>query len=152
VVFGEAFFGVADGAEAFGGDVLLAADKVEDFFGDGVEEEAVAGEIAALGVFGCGGEADGVGVSAVGVDAVGAEGGDFGLEFFMADEDDAEGGADFLAAGEDGDDFFGFGGGGDVVILGFSAHDLIADTAAGPVGGVSAGAELLDDVESEMFG
>ncbi len=83
VVFGEAGFGVADGAEGFGVDVALAADEIVELacagVGEGVEEEAVAGEIAAVGVFMGVGEADGGGVAAIGVGAVGTEGGDLDL-------------------------------------------------------------------------
>ena len=60
-------------------EVVLAADVVDDLLGDGIEEQAVDREVAALGVVLGGGERDAVGVAAVAVGGVGAERGDFDL-------------------------------------------------------------------------
>ena len=59
--------------------IFLAVDVVDDLFGDGVVEQAVDREVAALGVVLGGGERDAVGVAAVAVGGVGAERGDFDL-------------------------------------------------------------------------
>jgi hypothetical protein len=160
MVLAEARFGIANGAEGFGLDVGLAADEVVELagaiIGQGVEKEAIAGEVAALGVLLGGGEVDGVRVAAVGVGAISAEGGDFDLEacavVFVDEEDDAEGGANLLAAGEEVENLVRCGGGGDVVVFGGAAHELVADAAAGEVGGVAGGLEALDDAASEGFG
>ena len=160
VVFAEAGFGVADGAEGLGLDINLAPDEVVELagaiIGEGVEEEAVAGEVAAKGVLFGGREVDRVGVAAVSVGAVGAEGGDFDLQALAVrlfdEEDDAEGGADLLAAGEEGEDLIGGGGSGHIVILGRAAHELVADTATGEVGGVAGGLQALDNAPGEVFG
>ena len=52
VVFGEAGDGVADGTDEAGGEVGATVDEVEDFAGEGVEEETVDREVAPLGVGG----------------------------------------------------------------------------------------------------
>lgn len=64
-VFFEAGVGVADGAEGAGVEVCEALDVVDDFAGGGVLEEAVDGEVAALGVFFWGGVGDSVGSASV---------------------------------------------------------------------------------------
>lgn len=66
-VFLEAGGGVADSAEDSGFEVSLAAYEVDDFVGEGVLEEAVDGEVAALGVFFRGRKFDGFGSAAIGV-------------------------------------------------------------------------------------
>jgi hypothetical protein len=147
VVFSEAVGGGADGAEDVVMDIAFAADKIVEGVGEGVEEEAIAGEIASAGIFFGGGEADGVGMSAIGVVAIGAEGGDFDLLAVAADEHDAEGEADLLAVGEKAEYLVGRGGGGDIVIFGGVAHEMIADAAAGEIGGVSGVAEGFEDGE-----
>ena len=79
LVFAKPQAGVADGADQPAFEVVAAADVVDDFVGDRVEEQAVDREVAALGVVLGGGEVDAVGVAAVAVRGVGAERGDFDL-------------------------------------------------------------------------
>ncbi len=66
VVFEDARFGVADEADEFVAEIFLAIDEVEDFFGGGVVEKGVDGEVAAFGVLFRIGKGDGVGAAAVG--------------------------------------------------------------------------------------
>ena len=153
-VFAKPQAGVADGADDVGFEVFLAADVVDDLFGDGVEEQAVDGEVAALGVVLGGGERDAVGVAAVAVGGVGAERGDFDLAGVAWAEhgDHAERGADGqrAAVAEEVADLVGRGAGGDVVIFGREAEQFVADAAAGPEGFEAGGAELLRDLEGEV--
>jgi len=176
LVFFEALFGVADGTDDAGFEVVEATDVVEDCgaefvgvrrefvercaFAQWVEEEAVDGEVATLDVFGgslC--VADFVGVAAVGVDAVIAEGGDLcdaalchcllgasGVEV-GSDEDYAEVRAYGEGAGEHGEDDVGGGGGGDVVVLRFAAKEEVAHASTGEVGFVAGGAQGPDDLD-----
>ena len=144
-----------------GGEVVAAADEVERgggevagrLEGEGVEQHAVDGEVAAEDVLaGAGGEADGVGAAAVGVGAVGAEGGDLGGDvrsagLRRADEDDAEVGSDREGAGKRASDLVGRGGGGDVVVLWGEAEEEVADAAAGEEGLMAGGAERARDAE-----
>ena len=136
--------------------VCLAADEVEEFVGDRIEKEAVAGEIPTLGVFLGGGEGDGIRMAAVGVNTLGAESGDFDGRgcgaSLLADEHDAEGHTDLLGFREQGEDLVGAGGSGDIVVGGDAAHEAVADTAAGEIGGVTRALELFDDASSEGFG
>src|SRR6185312_14161467 len=48
LVFGETLGGIADGADDFCVEIAASADEVEDFVGDGIEEQAVDGEVATL--------------------------------------------------------------------------------------------------------
>src|SRR5581483_919434 len=78
LVFGEAAVRRADGADDAGAQVGAPADIVQHFLGNGIEQQAVDGEVAALHVFArIGGVGDFVGMPAVGIQAVAAEGGDF---------------------------------------------------------------------------
>jgi len=97
----------------------LAVDVVDDAVFDGVEEEAVDGEIASAGVFFRGGEADAAGAATVFIIAVGAEGGDFDDAFVLADEDHAERGADGLRVGKELANAGRRGVGGNVPVFGF---------------------------------
>jgi hypothetical protein len=152
VVFGKAVGGGADGAEDVVVDIAFAADEIVEGVGEGVEEEAIAGEIASAGIFFGSGKADGVGMAAIGVVAIGAEGGDLDLLAVTSDEHDAKGEADLLAVGEKTEDLVGRGGGGDVIIFRGAAHELVADTAAGEIGGVSGIAEGFEDGQCGILG
>lgn len=136
-VFGEAEGRVADGAERVVFEVIAAADEVDEVTGERVEEHAIDGEVAALGVGFRGGEDDVVRAAAVEVGAVGAEGGDFEEVAVEVDDDDAEVSADELGAGEEGEDLVRGGAGGDVVVVGLAAEEFVADAAACEVGGVA---------------
>ena len=131
----------------------LAADVVDDLFGDRVEEQAVDREVAALGVVLGVGERDAVGVAAVAVGGVGAKRGDFDLAGRARAEhrDHAERGADRqrAAAAEEVADLVGRGAGGDVVIFGHEAEQLVAHAAAGPQRFEAGRAQLLDDFQGE---
>ncbi len=89
VVFVDARCRVADEADEFVAEVFLAIDEVEDFFGGGVVEKGVDGEVAAFGILFGIGKGDGVGAAAVGAIGVGAEGGDFEAVAVLDREDDA---------------------------------------------------------------
>ena len=65
MIFFESFSGVADGGDDFSFEILLSVYVVVEFVGDGIVEDAVDGEVATEGVFFCGGEHDGFGMSAV---------------------------------------------------------------------------------------
>ncbi len=117
------------------------------FKGDGVEQHAVDGEVAAEDVFaGVGGEADGVGAAAVAVGSVVAEGGDLGGDACIADEDDAEVRADGEGLWEELLHDVRGGAGGYVEVLGLVAEQEIADASAGEVGLMARGAQGKDDV------
>src|SRR3954465_8563162 len=105
MVLVEGRVGTADGAEGPRLKIELAGDVVDDLIGEGVEKEAVDGEVAALGVFLGGGELHFGGTAAVEVFAVGAERGDFDDALADVDEDDAEGLADGLSVAEEAPDF-----------------------------------------------
>ena len=100
-VFGESAGRFADSPDDFGGEIIAAADEIEDFTGVVAHEKAVNGEIAALDVFfGRLGIDDLVGMAAIGVTEVGAKRGDFDFEGILADEDYAELCADVQTLGE----------------------------------------------------
>lgn len=147
MVFFKAVFGDADGAEQAHAKVHLAVDVIDDLIGERVEEEAVDGEVAALGVeFGCG-VGDAVRTAAVAVAAVAAEGGDFDMDVVPAHDDDAEVGTHGLGAGEEFHDLLGRGAGGDVEIFGFAAEEHVAHAAACQQGLVTGLRELFDDLD-----
>jgi hypothetical protein len=161
LVFGEAEDGVSDGAEGAAGEVVSATDEVEGggagvaglVVEEGVEEHAVEGEVAAEDVFGGGGgEADLVGSAAVGVGTVVAEGGDLGGVGVVSDEEDAEVGADGEGVGEEGEDLFRGGGGGDVEVPGGEAEQEVADAASGEECLVAGLEEGAGDVEGGLVG
>src|SRR5205823_10212002 len=105
LVLAEALARLADGPQDSRFQVLLAADVVDDFAADRVEEHAVDGEVAPQGVLARRAEDDGVGVAAVAVSRVGAEGGDLDLKWPVAAArpphlDDAEAGTNGARAAE----------------------------------------------------
>ena len=132
-VFGEAGGGVTNGAEDTGFQIGEAADEVDDFATFGVFEESVDRKITALGIFFRGRKSHGFWATAVFVRAIGAEGGDLGVVTLVADDDDAEVGADLVAFRKKFEDLGRGGGGGDVVVLGFEAEDFVAHAAAGEI-------------------
>ncbi len=145
MIFGEAMLWLADGTEDSIFQVLLAADVVDHSVFDRVIEQAIDGEIASLGVFLGGGEADGGWTAAVFIRDIRTERRDFDNAFPLADEDDAESRADSLCVAKQLANALGRGIGGDVVILGIDAEEPVADAAAGEVGNVTALAKALDD-------
>lgn len=148
VVFLESGGGLANGADELGFEVGLAVDVVDERTGFGVVEEAVDGEVSTFSVlFGCG-KRNGFGATAVTVGAVGAEGGDFDPAFAGGgDDDDAEVGADELAAREEFGDLSGVCGGGDVVVFGIAIEQEVTDGATGEVGEVAVLVEAVNDFE-----
>ena len=145
-VFAEAAEGVADGAQEAGAEVVETADVVDDLLGDGVVEEGVDGEVAALGVVLGGGVGDGGGVAAILVAAVGAEGGHIVGDAVQDHEHHAEGLAHANAlGGEEGGDLLGGGGGGDVDVFDGRAAEGIAHAATGEVGREAVRAQGADD-------
>ncbi len=153
LVFADAQARIADGADDALLEILLAADVIDDLVGDGIEEEAVDREVAALGIVLGVGECDAVGMAAVGVGGVGAERGDFDLAggARAEDRDDAERGADGerAAMAEEIADLIGRGARGDVVVFGGEAEEFVANAAAGPERFEAGSAELLGDFEGE---
>ena len=130
----------------------MTADEVDDFTGLWVFEEAVDGEVTALGVFFRGGEGDGFWATSVFVGAIGAGGGDFDVVAVVADDGDAEVRADFVGVGEKLEDFRGSGGGGDVEVLGFEVEDLIADAASGEIRDEAGFAKLAGEISGGLAG
>ena len=105
---------------------------------DGVEEHAVDGEVAALGVEFRGRKRDGLGPPAIDVDAIRAERGHLDREVLSivaarADHfDDAERGTDRNGTAEQVRDLLRPGVGGNVVVVGREAEEFVAHAAAGP--------------------
>lgn len=159
MVFSEALTGIADGAKDPGVDIAPTSDEIMDDAHasgrfarrQGIEEEAIAGEVAALGIFLGASEADSVGMSAIGICAVLAEGGDFDVKLPLPNKNDPKGCPDLLATREKAEDIVGAGGGGNIVILGRSAHETIADAPSSPVSDESCPLEGLNDVKGERF-
>jgi hypothetical protein len=160
LIFGEAKARIADGADDAGGEVIAAVDEVDgggggvagSVVGEGIEEQAIDGEVAAEDIFaGVGGEANGVGTAAIGVGAVVAEGGNFSDDVlfieWLADKDDAEVRAHGEGFGEERDDLAWSGGGGDIEVHGRDAQQQIAHAAAGEEGLVTRFAQTADEVE-----
>lgn len=135
VVFLEAGGGFADSANELGIQVGLAIDVVDERAGFGIVEEAIDGEVPALGILFGGGERDGLRAAAIAVRAVGAEGGDFDPAFAGGwYDDDSEVGTDELAAREEFGDLSGVCGSGDVVVFGITIEEEVTDGATGQVG------------------
>lgn len=124
----------------------MTTDEVDYFMAFGVEEEAVDGEVAALGVALSGGECDVLGMAAIFVFAVGSEGGHFEFVAVFDDKDDAELDADRDGVGKESLDGFGTGIGGDVVVFWRLTQEHIPYASACKVGGVASFAEAADDV------
>lgn len=154
VIFLEPGGGLADGSDDLALEVIESTDVVEDLILEGVVEESVDGEIAALGVLSGRAELDGVGVSAVGVGFIAAEGGDFDVtgRFGSQDGDNAEGGPDGQSAAvtEDLSDLFGGSAGSDVIIVGAASEELIADAPAGQDGLVAGLGEPADQLDGKF--
>lgn len=150
-VFFEAFLGVADGAEGARFEIGPAVDVVDDFAGEGILKEAVDGEVAALGVFLGRGEFNGFGAATVFVGAIGAEGGDLDHFVIAFHDDDAEVCADGIGSFEKGLDLGGSGGGGEVVVLGFLAEELVADGTTGKVDDMTSLAQDAGGFDGELF-
>ena len=147
MVFGEAAFGVADGADDLFLQIGFASDIVDDFVGDWIVEHSVNGEVAAFGILFGSAEMDAVGAAAILIARVFAEGGDFGFDAVLDDHDDPKGFADGDGFLKELFDLFGEGVGGDVVVFGGSAQQAVAHGSACKVGGESCGADFVQDVE-----
>ena len=148
-VFGKAGEGIADGAYLLGSEIGLALNVVEEFIFEGIKKHAVDGEVAPLGIFLGGGEGDGGGAAAVEVGAVDAEGGDFKNVVVEAEADDAEGFALRIGGfGEEGLNFVGGGGGGDIDIGISAVEEGIADATSGVNGDVAGLGKFLNDLFS----
>ena len=135
----------ANGADKFAREVLFAADPIVQRLADGIEVEAVDGEIAALGISLGIAEADAFGVAAILVVGFGAESGDLKLVARFEDDHDAEFAADGNGAAEEGFDLFGESGSDDVVIARFATEQEIPDTATDPKGSKAGVLEAPDD-------
>ena len=140
--------GRADSADEFGAEVLFAADPVVEFLEDGLEIEAVNGEIAPLSIRLSVAKAYLFGVAAILIIRFGAESGDLKLMAVFDDDDDTE-----LATYRDGVQEQRFDlarqcGGDDIVITGLAAKEEIADAAADPQGVKAGGLETPDNSRS----
>ena len=129
--------GSSDGANDSGFEVLAAADKIQHFILDGIEQQPVDGEVAALDIFlSALAEAYLVGMAAVAVADVTAEGGDLNRVVRVVSErnqHNSELRAHGVGFGKDPHDFVGRGVGGNVVIGGFDTEQQIAHAAADQV-------------------
>jgi len=129
-VFIETAFGITDGADDPGLQIVLAAHVVEDLAGIVAHQQTVDGEVAAGHVFlGRFGVDHAIGMPAVGVTHIGAKGGDFDLACIARDKNDAELRADSHASREKMQDTVRSGVGGYVVISGLAIQEDIAHTA-----------------------
>ena len=157
--------GLADGADDAIAEIVAAADVVEHggrqlpvlaLDAKRVEHHAVDGEVAAENVFRAVAEKRTASGGGRRVGAIGAEGGNLGDNFaraawvarlvdVLADEDDAEVGADSEGLREQGEDGVGMRGGGNVEVLRLDPEKHVAYAAAGEVGFVARGAEADDD-------
>ncbi len=84
-------------------------------------------------------------MAAVAVGVLSAEGGD--LDLVRGNEDNAEGGADEVGAGEQRGDLAGEGRGGDVVLVHGAAKQAVAHAAADEEGGVPCRAKAAQNGE-----
>jgi hypothetical protein len=91
-------------------------------------------------------------MAAVGIADIGAEGGDFHLEGIVADEDDAELGADIEAVGKELQDLGGSGVCSDVIISGIAPKQDVAHTAAYEESLVAVALKLVADRIGEFPG
>ena len=157
-VFRKAEFRSADGADDAALKVGLAADEVQNFAGDGIKQEAVDGEVAALNVEpGFRRKLDSIRMAAVRIGAVTAIGGNLNgvvvaRSIFAVvehgDEDDAELRSNGVGPGEDAHDFIRTGGGGNVIVRGFAPEQQITHTAADEMGRVAVVAQNADEARS----
>jgi hypothetical protein len=93
-----------------------------------IEEHAVDGEVAALGVLLGGGEDDRFGMSAIDVGPIGTEGGDLDIEWaWSKNVDDAKGSTNSDGSTKKGLHLLRASGSGDIVVFGHEAQQLIAN-------------------------
>ena len=131
-VLAKALRRIADGADAPGLEVCLAADPVVQLVGERIVKQAVDGEVAPQGILACVGEADAAGSSAVGVVALGAEGSHLIFVAGLEHHDHAELFADRDGFTEQVLDLIRRGVGGDVVVGGRLAKPGVAHAAPDP--------------------
>ena len=149
-VLGDARAGVADRADDAGAQVRQPADEVDHLAAEGVEEEPVDGEVAALGVRTRRAEVDARRAAAVHVGVVRAEGRHLERHPVLDHQDDAELRADRHGAPEE--RLHGLRGraGGDVEVERLAPEELIAHAAAGEVRLVPRVAKSLHDPSGEF--
>jgi hypothetical protein len=138
-----------------GGQVGPALNKVDDSvfaLGERINEQGVDGEVTTLGIPLGIGELHRIRPASVGVHAVGPEGGDLDGGTELADQHHAERSADLRGALEPSPDVVGAGVGGDVVVLGILAEQLVADAAACQIGHETLLAESADDGHGRLAG
>lgn len=144
-VFAESVGGIADGAEGAGFQVGEAVDVIENAVFDGVVEETVDGEIAALGVGAGIREFDGFRAATVEVLAIAAERRDFVFGAALEDDDHAKLRADRNGSREESRDLPRVRAGGNVNVVRGHSTNSVADASAGKVGDVPGLAEAADD-------
>ena len=146
MIFVEAFGWRIDGADDFCAQIGFAADPVVQLALDGIEEEAIDGEIATAGV------SDGVakndigGMATIQIIGFGAKGGDLELVIVFEDDDDAEFASNGNGARKEIFDLVRQSGGDDVVILRLAAEEIVTNAAADPIGGEAGLLKALNDL------
>ncbi len=153
VVFLKPDHGIADRADHMILQVGFPADVVKLLAREGVEEQAVDGEVAAQCVFARAGlEAHTLGAAAVVVVEIAAESGNFDRGVFRSNEYHAELRADQSRTGKQGDDLVGMGVGGDIVVLRVAAQQEVPHAAPDQQGLVPVLTEPPDDMIRQVLG
>src|ERR1041385_1895244 len=131
-VFTKTFFRIANRADNPGFEIFLPANIIQDFVRQGIEQQAVDGEVTALYIFlRSFTEADFIRVTTIGIADIAAESSDLdGLVFTNRYQHDAELCADTIGFGKDTHYVFRERIGGDVVVARFPVKKQIPDTPA----------------------
>ncbi len=134
-----------------GVEVRPAANMIDDLTVDRVEEHAVDGEVAPLGIKLGRAENDPFGTAAVDIRQVAPEGGDLHLAGLTRTEhpDDPETDPDGHRAAKQPHHLPGGGVGGNVIIVRYVTQQQVADAATRPEGRVTGRAQRGDDLGRE---
>lgn len=156
LVLGESLHRIADRPDPPALDVFAAADVIDHFSADRIEEQPIDREIAARCVRFGGAEVDPVRMPSIGVAHVIAEGGDLDLPGPRRPDqrDHAERGPQRQGppAAEERADLVGLGIRRHVVVLRLPPEQLVAHAAAGPIRQVAGLAQPEDHVLGELAG
>ena len=135
MVLGEAHLGVADGADQPGVKVRAAAHEIEHLSGQGVLEQGIDGEVAALHVEArIGFELHLARMTAIVVGVFAAEGGHLNLGAVARYQHHAEVRAHLPGIGKQPQDLVRRRFGGDVIVVRMAVEDEVANAAAGVIG------------------
>ena len=148
MVFGEAFFRRADGANEPGAQISFAPDPIVQFLADGIEEESVDGKVPAASIGHGITEGDLLRVPAILVIGFSAKGRDLKLAVSLEDDDHAELASDRDRAFEKFLDLIRQRGGGDVKIRWLASEKKITHTTADPESREPGFLEAADNAES----